>query len=345
MLLNCNDRLMFGRLMEKDNKKLRDDARKEYNETVRVSRLVFPLHFFPSLLRIQSIQSLVKFIRKRDPRYKKHLESQSTSNNIPSSSNAKPTVKIPIPDYVEQDWQKVETRGLHADLDWAAAEGEDLEEWECVACRKTFHSEPAWNSHERSKKHMKEVERLRREMEAEDQRLDLEINTTDDAEFDVTKNLSNLSVGNESDDGQDTDGLPESRESSRVDSSRDTNAKPSKMDAKTTEDRKTPPFEAIGEDAEPPSRRRRARRRNSLDRPEGLDSAPPQTLDQKTNEAVALPELSKRDKRRAKQQSKQTEASTTDSSLVCSVTHNYFTNKLNSINPALDLQRMRRRIS
>jgi len=64
-------------------------------------------------------------------------------------------------------------KGLHNDLDWAAAEGDDLEEWECVACRKTFRSEAAWDSHERSKKHMKEVERLKREMQADDQDLDL----------------------------------------------------------------------------------------------------------------------------------------------------------------------------
>jgi DnaJ homolog subfamily A member 5 len=64
-------------------------------------------------------------------------------------------------------------KGLHNDLDWAAAEGDDLEEWECVACRKTFRSEAAWDSHERSKKHMKEVEKLKREMQADNQDLDL----------------------------------------------------------------------------------------------------------------------------------------------------------------------------
>ena len=72
-------------------------------------------------------------------------------------------------------------KGLHNDLDWAAAEGDDLEEWECVACRKTFRSEAAWDSHERSKKHMKEVERLKREMQADDQDLDLKDENEDEA--------------------------------------------------------------------------------------------------------------------------------------------------------------------
>lgn len=63
---------------------------------------------------------------------------------------------------------------MHDDLEWAAAEGKDPEEWECVACGKIFRSEAAWDSHERSKKHMKEVERLTREIQEEDEGLDLE---------------------------------------------------------------------------------------------------------------------------------------------------------------------------
>jgi DnaJ homolog subfamily A member 5 len=72
-------------------------------------------------------------------------------------------------------------KGLHNDLDWVAAEGDDLEEWECVACRKTFRSEAAWDSHERSKKHMKEVEILKREMQIDDQDLDLNGENEDEA--------------------------------------------------------------------------------------------------------------------------------------------------------------------
>ena len=60
-----------------------------------------------------------------------------------------------------------------ADLDWAAGEGGDEEEWECVACGKSFRTEAAWNSHERSKKHLRAVEALKREMELEDAALDL----------------------------------------------------------------------------------------------------------------------------------------------------------------------------
>ena len=44
------------------------------------------------------------------------------------------------------------------DNEWAGAEMEG-EEWECVVCDKSFRSEAAWNSHERSRKHLKQVER------------------------------------------------------------------------------------------------------------------------------------------------------------------------------------------
>ncbi|KAF9523541.1 DnaJ domain-containing protein [Crepidotus variabilis] len=142
------------RLMEKDNRKAREDAKREYNDTIR---------------------SLIKFIRKRDPRYKKHQES--LANNAVSKTSAENRInpQKATEAYVEQDWQKVDTRHLHADLDWAVAEGEDLEEWECVACGKSFRSEAAWDSHERSKKHLKEVERLKREMQLDDEDLELEL--------------------------------------------------------------------------------------------------------------------------------------------------------------------------
>jgi len=125
-------------------------------------------------------QSLVLFVRKRDPRYKAHLLRQSQLNQQVSSSHAhasnsdrstpKRTQPPPSSTYVEQDWQKIQPRPVDDDLEWAAAEGgEDPEEWECVACGKTFRSEAAWDSHERSKRHMKEVEMLRREMEDEEE--------------------------------------------------------------------------------------------------------------------------------------------------------------------------------
>lgn len=147
------------RLMEKENKKARDDAKREYNETVR---------------------SLALFVRKRDPRYKTYLAHQAQLNGLrkaSGSSTPRSTPKTPQSVqnvYVEQEWQKTVPSVVDDhDLDWAVAEGKDSEEWECVACGKTFRSEAAWDSHERSKKHMKEVEKLKREMRRENAELRL----------------------------------------------------------------------------------------------------------------------------------------------------------------------------
>ncbi|EKM78162.1 hypothetical protein AGABI1DRAFT_61214, partial [Agaricus bisporus var. burnettii JB137-S8] len=107
------------RLMEKENQKARDDSRKSYNETVR---------------------ALVKFIRKRDPRYKAHLARQAELNQIKTDTSAKQDNAAAqrraqaSENYVEQDWQKIDTGHLHVDLEWAIAEGTDDEEWECVVC-------------------------------------------------------------------------------------------------------------------------------------------------------------------------------------------------------------------
>ncbi|KAI0324672.1 DnaJ-domain-containing protein [Cubamyces sp. BRFM 1775] len=144
------------RLMERDNKKARDEARKEYNDTVR---------------------SLAIFIRKRDPRYKTHLARQAQGPSTPQGArtpSSKPAAQAPQTVFVEQDWQKATVKDDAADLEWAAAEGEDDEEWECVACGKSFRSEAAWDSHERSKKHLKAVEMLKRQMEEENAELGLD---------------------------------------------------------------------------------------------------------------------------------------------------------------------------
>ena len=119
-------------------------------------------------------------MRKRDPRYKAHLVQQAAVANARATSGAStpnggtPRRKVPAETYVEQEWQKLDFRDMHDDLEWAAAEGDDPEEWECVACGKTFRSEAAWDSHERSKKHLREIERLRREMQDENEELGLD---------------------------------------------------------------------------------------------------------------------------------------------------------------------------
>ena len=115
------------------------------------------------------------FVRKRDPRYKIHLKSQSQPavTSPPVHPPVSHTKTEPAAVYVEQEWQKTGVSGVE-DLEWALAEGnEDPEMFECVACGKSFKSEAAWDSHERSKKHIKNVEVLRCQMEEEARELGL----------------------------------------------------------------------------------------------------------------------------------------------------------------------------
>lgn len=172
--------------MEKGNKKAREDARRDYNDTVRVCWLNFCQYLPPN----PHLQSLTKFVRTRDPRYKSYREEQTSARTFQSTAPDGDSTQQTLPKntYTEQDWQKVDTRIPEDDLEWATAGDNELEEWECVACVKKFKSEAAWNSHERSKKHSKQVERLRREMQDEE------------FEFSLDKGLDPLSIVEEAED-------------------------------------------------------------------------------------------------------------------------------------------------
>ena len=118
------------------------------------------------------------FVRKRDPRYKAYVAAQAkppgNASPTPASGAVTPRKTAPKSTFVAQDWQQVaEPSDAVTDLEWARAEGAGDEEWECIACNKTFRSEAAWNSHERSKKHLRAVELLKREMQDEEQELEL----------------------------------------------------------------------------------------------------------------------------------------------------------------------------
>jgi len=106
-------------------------------------------------------QDLVRFLRKRDQRYKDHLSKQ-TAQAKPSkatrSSGPSKQRQQTVPEYIEQDWQRIEHK-YEDDRAGERDEAEGGEEWECIACGRTFRSEAAWGSHERSRKHLKEVER------------------------------------------------------------------------------------------------------------------------------------------------------------------------------------------
>ncbi|KAG8806759.1 hypothetical protein FRC17_004823 [Serendipita sp. 399] len=105
--------------------------------------------------------------------------SSPSSSKTTSNANTAKSNPTPVSDFVEQEWQKVTI--IDDGQEWEDAEGG--EEWECVACGKSFRSEAAWMSHERSRKHLKEVERLQREMLKEHAELGL-VDPSEDMESD-----------------------------------------------------------------------------------------------------------------------------------------------------------------
>jgi DnaJ homolog subfamily A member 5 len=141
------------RIMEKENKKFRDDAIKEFND---------------------SVCTLVAFVRKRDPRYKpnfqtdaerqKELREASAAQATRSRAANAERLKGDVPAWTKtRDTEELEE----------SEDDEIVEQFECVACRKTFKSEKQFDEHEKSKKHQKSVHSLKRQMQEDNERLDL----------------------------------------------------------------------------------------------------------------------------------------------------------------------------
>nr|CDI53506.1 -domain-containing protein [Melanopsichium pennsylvanicum 4]SNX84364.1 related to JJJ1 \ len=187
------------RLMDKENKRSRDAARREYNDAVR---------------------SLAAFVRKRDPRYKKfqsELNSTGPGSAADLARRKAEAEKVRLErearaqSYQAQSWQQPEYhfsdqededehdyQESQDDGD-SASDGEDdhneatdsnnalnsldddneFDGWDCVACDKLFQSEAAFRNHERSAKHKKAVQKLQREMQDEEDELGLGLDADD----------------------------------------------------------------------------------------------------------------------------------------------------------------------
>ena len=137
------------RLMERENKRLRDEAIYEYNDSVR---------------------SLVAFLKKRDPRCKPNIQSdaerQKTLRNATLAQAARSRAANQAASYQPEEipeWMKVK----ELVEDDAVDERQEViqEQVECVVCKKIFKSEQQYEAHEKSKKHIKAVKHIRFEME------------------------------------------------------------------------------------------------------------------------------------------------------------------------------------
>ena len=147
------------RLMEKENKKLRDAARRERNEEVR---------------------ALVAFVKKRDKRVKSYIKQLEEREKARKTATERKRMKEiqeknkQLENYEEQEWMSFanmqkELNEIEAhfmsDSDKESDTQEEIQRYFCIACEKSFKSEKALANHEKSKKHRENVEFIRQEME------------------------------------------------------------------------------------------------------------------------------------------------------------------------------------
>lgn len=181
----------YRRAMEKENKRLREDGIREFNDAVR---------------------ALVSFVRKRDPRYipskQTETERQDTLRDIAAAQAARSRAanEAKLGDQVLPDWVVAREAEEQMVSDEHISEEEHFE---CVACGKIFKSEKQFWTHESSKKHQKTVYALKKQMQRENMSFHLEDDENDyDKNGSEPENVSqygNAPSGDENRDSQDYD--------------------------------------------------------------------------------------------------------------------------------------------
>jgi DnaJ family protein A protein 5 len=146
--------------MERENKRHREEAIQEYNDAVR---------------------SLIAFVRKRDPRYQENQKSEAERQKILRAASAAQKARSRAArqarlEEMDQaaipDWAKSRPVDEH-EGEFSSEEESEEHQFDCVVCNKSFKSEAQYEAHEKSKKHIKLVKQLKKDMK--DQDLNLEI--------------------------------------------------------------------------------------------------------------------------------------------------------------------------
>ncbi|TVY80859.1 J protein JJJ1 [Lachnellula suecica] len=165
------------RLIDKENKKLREEGIREFNDTVR---------------------SFVAFVRKRDPRYIPNSQSEADRQKILRDSAAAQAARsraanlAKLNDHVVPDWAK--SQEPEEENAFSESEESEVEHIECVVCNKTFKSEKQYETHEKSKKHTKAVQQLQKEMKRENKLLNLDSADGSTVATTPLSELNNLSL-------------------------------------------------------------------------------------------------------------------------------------------------------
>ncbi|KAF7876561.1 hypothetical protein EAF04_001650 [Stromatinia cepivora] len=144
------------RLIEKENRKARDEAKAEFNDAVR---------------------HLVLFVRKRDPRFTPNSQTQAERQKIlrdaasAQAARQRAANQAKMNNHVVPEWAKPdETEEVIEE----SSEESEVEVLECIVCNKTFKSENQFEAHTKSKKHIKAVHAIQKQMRKESKSLHLD---------------------------------------------------------------------------------------------------------------------------------------------------------------------------
>lgn len=148
----------YRRAAEKENQKIRDEGRRAFNDAVR---------------------TLVAFVRKRDPRYTPNTQTAEDKAKAQRDARKAQAARARAAQMakMEQEEQAVPHWATARPADEVEEESEEeVEEdlYECVACNKTFKSERQYDAHEKSKKHQKAIQALKKKMQKDNAHLDLD---------------------------------------------------------------------------------------------------------------------------------------------------------------------------
>lgn len=184
------------RLMEKENRKLREAGIREFNDAV---------------------QSLVAFVKKRDPRYVPNTQSEAERQQVLRNSAAQQAARSRaanqerLAEFTVPDWAQSRNDNNNVGDFSSSEEESEVEHIECVVCNKIFKSEKQYEAHEKSKKHIKAVQQLQRQMKKENATLNLQhgqdpsptYSPSDDGP-DAASEIPSVQQPQDHDDGLDT---------------------------------------------------------------------------------------------------------------------------------------------
>ncbi|XP_076751906.1 dnaJ homolog subfamily C member 21 [Xylocopa sonorina] len=184
------------RIIEKENKKFRDKAKKERNEQVR---------------------NLVAFVRKRDKRVQVHVAklAERAKENLKKAEERKRQQVLERQKQLKElkvsEWSKfsnieAELKNIEANLNQefgedSSSDGDMDDETVisdnslyCVACNKIFKTHKAFSNHENSKKHKDNITTMKASMVKEDE----EFETSDENESDTSSSESEQKLARDS---------------------------------------------------------------------------------------------------------------------------------------------------